>query len=146
MDEQRHLGSGQMFSWPPTELSSENVEVFGDVKKWAVLSRCGKYRFMLGRAWDEPDSAQDTDTGFGKWKRPLCVWLMLNPSTADHSQDDPTIRKCVGFSQRLGCGGLIVVNLFAWRATDPDDLAEAITDAWLSQAPPALANDFLRSK
>ncbi len=50
---------------------------------------------------------------------------MLNPSTADAYVDDPTIRKCMKFSQRLGCGGMIVVNLYAFRATNPDDLHDA---------------------
>lgn len=53
---------------------------------------------------------------------------MLNPSTADGSVDDPTIRRCVGFSRSWGMGGLVVVNLFAFRATKPAAL-------WLSEDP-----------
>lgn len=50
---------------------------------------------------------------------------MLNPSTADANLDDPTIRRCVSFAQREGYGGIIVMNLFAFRATSPDDMKGA---------------------
>lgn len=49
-------------------------------------------------------------------------WIMLNPSTADDVFDDPTIRKCVGFSKRWGFRGMTITNLFSFRATDPADL------------------------
>jgi hypothetical protein len=71
----------------------------------AVISPCGKYRYRLQR-----------EIGQG-WK--IAVFVMLNPSTADAEQDDPTIRRCIGFAKAWGCGQLIVVNLFAVRATDP---------------------------
>ncbi len=51
-------------------------------------------------------------------------WIMLNPSTADDTFDDPTIRKCVGFSKRWGFSRMVVTNLFTFRATDPADLRE----------------------
>jgi hypothetical protein len=50
---------------------------------------------------------------------------MLNPSTADGEQDDPTIRRCVGFARREGFGRLEVVNLYGYRATEPKVLIEA---------------------
>jgi hypothetical protein len=49
---------------------------------------------------------------------------MLNPSTADAEVDDPTIRRCMVFTQRIGADAMVVVNLFAYRATDPSELAE----------------------
>ena len=76
----------------------------------AVISADGKYRYRLTRRWsifDEPD----------------LIFCMLNPSTADAEQDDPTIRRCIGFANRELAGGIIIVNLMAYRATDP---AEAL--------------------
>jgi hypothetical protein len=81
------------------------------VSKAAFISDDGHYRYWLSRDWD------------GAKKR--VMFVMLNPSTADASVDDPTIRKCVGFAQRLGYGGLSVYNLFAYRATDPAHLKSA---------------------
>lgn len=78
------------------------------MKRDALISDCGKYRYWLTRAWDD--------------ERPTCAFVMLNPSTADADIDDPTIRKCIGFAQRLGFGGIVVVNLYSYRATKPTAL------------------------
>lgn len=72
----------------------------------ATVSPCGKYRYDLTRTWSD---------GGG-----IALFIMLNPSTADATIDDPTIRRCIGFAKREHCGGLAVVNLFARRATVPD--------------------------
>lgn len=74
----------------------------------AVISEGGLFRYQLARKWD--------------LARPLLGFVMLNPSTADAERDDPTVRKCMGFAERLGFGGILITNLFAWRATDPADL------------------------
>lgn len=50
---------------------------------------------------------------------------MLNPSTADAEIDDPTIKRCIQFAEREGCGELRVVNLFSFRSKDPEDLLKA---------------------
>ena len=76
----------------------------------AVISECGQYRYMLKRVWG---------------KGPMLPFCMLNPSTADAEQDDPTIRRCIGFAKREGYGGIIVVNLFAFRATSPKVMQSA---------------------
>jgi len=55
---------------------------------------------------------------------------MLNPSTADANLDDPTIRRCIGFARdTFKAGGMTVVNLFAYRATDPDALGLVASDS-----------------
>lgn len=77
---------------------------------WADMSDCGTYRYTLGRRWA---------------RGPVLTFLMLNPSTADSSTDDPTLRRCVSFATREGCGAIVVVNLFAYRATKPAELYAA---------------------
>lgn len=74
----------------------------------ALISDCQQYRYRLWRRWNDG--------------RSVLVFIMLNPSTADGVQDDPTIRKCVGFADRAGYGGIEILNLFAYRATKPADL------------------------
>lgn len=78
----------------------------------ARLSACGAYRYELTREWGRPM--------FGIGGR--CLFVMLNPSTADGSEDDPTIRRCLGFAAQWDFDSLEVVNLFALRATDPAEL------------------------
>lgn len=85
-----------------------DVPAAGGVLAGATLSPCGTYRYTLSRIWDA--------------SLPAALFIMLNPSTADASVDDPTIRRCRSFATREGCGALTVVNLFALRATDPGEL------------------------
>lgn len=70
----------------------------------ATFDGTRRYRYRLDRDW-----------GGG----PPVVFVGLNPNRADEVDDDPTIRRCVGFARRWGYGRLVVVNLFAWRARSP---------------------------
>lgn len=81
----------------------------------AVISGCGRYRYLLRRVWDR--------------SKPRALFVMLNPSTADARIDDATIRSCVRLSNGLGYGSFEVVNLMAWRATKPKDLPSKPSDA-----------------
>lgn len=77
----------------------------------ATFSPCRKYRYTLWRIWTPPAHTL----------RPV-MFIGLNPSTADELQDDPTIRRCVGFAKSWGFNGLVMTNLFAYRATKPEDM------------------------
>jgi hypothetical protein len=88
--------------------------LFSDVQGSAVLSDDGRYRYVLRRTWDE--------------NLPPVLFVGLNPSTADAEKDDPTIRRCVRFARDWGYGGLLMGNLFAFRATRPQDLPNLYTD------------------
>lgn len=95
----------------------------------AIISGCGRYRYELTRRWD--------DGG------PLLEWIMLNPSTADADQDDPTVRRCIAFAKRWGYGGIVVHNLYALRATSPGVLIGYGTRPIHAIGPDNL--DYLRS-
>ena len=77
----------------------------------AIFSPCRTYRYVLRRRWD--------------WSLPFCAFIGLNPSTADETKDDPTIRRCIRFAKEWGYGGLVMLNIFAFRATDPRDMLKA---------------------
>lgn len=83
------------------------------VRRTARISSDQRYRYTLVRRWGPGLPLQ---------------FVMLNPSTADADLDDPTIRRCVGFARDLGAHGIVVVNLYAYRATKPADL-------WLADDP-----------
>lgn len=78
------------------------------VKSFALIDSTGKYRYYLVREWDPV--------------KPRVLYIMLNPSTADAIKDDPTIRRCIGLAKSWGYGSIEVVNLFAYRATNPKEL------------------------
>lgn len=93
----------------------KQLELFGkteDLEKGAILDQTETYRYLLWRTWNPG--------------LPKVLFVMLNPSTADANIDDPTIRRCVGFAKQWGYGSLEVVNLFAFRATNPDELKQCV--------------------
>ena len=83
----------------------------GTIYRDAIISPCGRYRYTLVRQWDSG--------------RPALLFVMLNPSTADAKADDPTIRRCMAFARREAAGGIVVVNLYSLRSTDPKALRSA---------------------
>jgi len=83
-------------------------ELLATCRRDAIVSECGQFRYWLSRFW-----------------RPgrRLLYVMLNPSTADASVDDATIRRCTTFADAQSFGSFEVVNLFAFRATKPTDLS-----------------------
>ena len=77
----------------------------------AKFSPCRRWRYLLWRRWDA--------------SKPVANFLMLNPSTADELQLDPSCTRARNYAERWGYGALLVTNVFAWRATDPDDMRAA---------------------
>lgn len=78
------------------------------MRRTAHFSPCGTWRYRLVRQWAETGT--------------FAVFLMLNPSAADERQDDPTVRRCIGFARAWGHAGLVVLNAYALRSTDPKAL------------------------
>lgn len=95
------------------------------IEKGAIFSPCRIYRYTLHRIWNP--------------HKKFVAFVGLNPSTADENIDDPTIRRCMGFTDAWGFGGLYMLNIFALRSTDPkllystnDPIGEA-NDFWIRQ-------------
>lgn len=98
------------------------MDLFEPKRTWsqgANFSECRRYRYSLWRRWGDG---------------PHAMFIGLNPSTADETLDDPTIRRCIGFSKAWGYAGFVMTNLFAYRSTDPK-VMKAVDD------PVGLEND-----
>lgn len=97
------------------------------MKRETILSNDRLYRYTLWRDWDS------------LFNHSYCVFIGLNPSTADETQDDPTIRRCIDFAKRWDYGALCMLNLFAYRSTDPAGLSNTsdpigpLNNYWLNQ-------------
>ncbi|MBE9139317.1 DUF1643 domain-containing protein [Nodosilinea sp. LEGE 07088] len=80
------------------------------MERSAIFDSTGCYRYYLGRRWNQA--------------APRLAIVMLNPSQADASRDDPTLRRCIGLAQGWGFGAIAVVNLFAYRSPHPRVLSQ----------------------
>ena len=85
--------------------------LFAPVRSTAAFSPDRRYRYALTRTWGDGSTV---------------VFIMLNPSTADAFKVDPTVARCIEFARTWGHESLIVLNLFAWRSTDPKALYTVI--------------------
>ncbi|MFK7870065.1 MAG: DUF1643 domain-containing protein [Roseobacter sp.] len=83
----------------------------GHVRSEAVHSDCESYRYSLTRTWSD--------------RGQKLTFIMLNPSKADERKNDPTVERCERRAKHLACGAFRVVNIFAWRETDPAALRRA---------------------
>lgn len=92
------------------EQVCENCKVPLNEQSDALISPCGKFRYVLTRIWGPP---------------PWILFVGLNPSVADAEQDDPTVRWWRRYAKQKKFGGFLAVNLFGFRATDPEDLKAA---------------------
>lgn len=84
----------------------------GDAASTAIYSDCEAYRYALTRVWD-PSGRK-------------ALFIMLNPSTATETQNDPTVERCERRARALGFGAFRVTNIFAWRDTDPKKMRAAV--------------------
>lgn len=107
-------------------IKTSNFERIVSMDNDVVFSKDGLYRYWLSR----------TIAPIGK----KVTFICLNPSTADASYNDPTISRCINFAKQWGASTFIVVNLFAYRSTDPRALKVASdpvgpeNDTWLKKA------------
>ena len=104
------------------------VEIYILMIKTAVFSKCRNYRYVLGRSWVAGSSLKQSRA---------VLFICLNPSTADEQRDDPTVRRCIGYARSWGYDGVLVANLFAYRATQSSHLKRISdpigeqNDSWL---------------
>lgn len=100
------------FGTTTLKRQSLNDDLFGSMRRSAEFSPCRTWRYSLIRVWDDA--------------LPMAVFVLLNPSTADEFQDDPTNRRGIGFASAWGYGGVTFVNLFAVRSKHPKTIKEVV--------------------
>lgn len=106
------------------EVFSDTDRVLAEIRQKignrsdAVFSPCRKYRYMLVRNFDSGGLFSEP----GPRSNQFVAFCCLNPSTADEIEPDPTVTRCINYAKRWGFGGYVMLNAFAWRATDPKDM------------------------
>lgn len=86
-------------------MTNEERDDWGHIVGDADISACGKYRWSLRRRWADVPR--------------FVLWLMLNPSTADATKNDNTVRRCIAYAKAWGYTGILVGNLYAFRSSKP---------------------------
>lgn len=86
-------------------MDTQQLRLFQNKETGAQFSECRTWRYALRRTWDAEKSH--------------VMFVGLNPSTADETKNDPTVRRCMGYAKRWGYGGIYMLNIFAFRATNP---------------------------
>ncbi|RKQ90513.1 hypothetical protein C8N24_0318 [Solirubrobacter pauli] len=86
-------------------MSTAAFTLFDAGGRSAIFSPCRTWRYELRRTWQPA--------------KPAAMFVGLNPSTADELHDDRTVKRCMTYARDWGYGGLIMTNLFGYRATDP---------------------------
>lgn len=120
-------GNEELVKTPFTDVIYENGSFDDYLETGAVFSTDRQYRYLLSRVWDYNNNG-------------MVNFLCLNPSTATHLQNDPTIRRCIGYAKEWGYSGLYITNIFAYRATLPKDMRAQkdpvgiYNDSWLLYA------------
>jgi len=97
------------------QIDSEVNEIIGNSlfdSNGAHFSACKKYRYKLWRIWDDT--------------KPKVMFIGLNPSTADESKNDPTIRRVISMAKNWGFGGVYMMNLYTYITPYPKDLQFAV--------------------
>lgn len=91
----------------------------------AQFSPCRIWRYQLKRQWREGNR--------------FVSFIGLNPSTADETKSDPTVTHCINYAREWECDGMFMLNIFAFRATDPKVMKKHPSpigddnDAWLKK-------------
>ena len=99
--------------------------------KKAIISDCNKYRYELHREWDK--------------KKNKALFIMLNPSTADGLNNDLTTIRCMNFAKKWGYGGIMIGNIYPFRAKRPKDLKKWLNKKYLCGTPAIPLNSGYRT-